>query len=96
MEAAVPPYHSDAAAAASAVGELYLYVKQLTARIAELAEQANKLDDALIEATRRGTELDEQLASAHAHNDELRTRIDKLEDELRQTLEDEADCRCDR
>lgn len=78
MEAAVPPYKSDANAAATSVGELYLYVKQLTTRIGEVAEQANRIDDVRLELERRVETLQEELAAAHRHNDTLQARLDEL------------------
>jgi len=93
MEAAVPPYRSDAAASAAAVGELYLYVRQLTSRIAELADKANSLDDERIALEQRNGELEGQLASVHAHNDTLQDRVSTLEEKLNAALDHEAGCR---
>lgn len=88
MEAAVPPYKSDANAAATAVGELYLYVKQLTTRIDEVANQANRIDDVRLELEKRVEELTAELEAVHRHNDTLRARVNELE------AESEADCDC--
>lgn len=87
MEVAVPPYQNDPATAAQAVGELYLYVRQLSARITEIADQANRLDDRRLELERRNAELETELTAAHRHNDELRARIDE-------GAEGTADCMC--
>jgi chromosome segregation ATPase len=89
MEAAVPPYKADANAAAQSVGELYLYVKQLTTRIGEIADQANRVDDVRLELEKRVEQLTTELAEARKHNDDLRTRIDEL-----LAREDDADCDC--
>lgn len=93
MEAAVPPFRSDAAASAAAIGELYLYVRQLTARIGELADKANSIDDERLALEQRTRELEQQLSSAHAHNDELRTRISALEADG-DCCADSGPCRC--
>lgn len=89
MEAAVPPYRSDAQGAAAAVGELYMYVKQLTSRIEELAAQANALDDDRIASQERIRELEQKLNSAHTHNDELRAQVYDYEARV-----NERDCDC--
>lgn len=89
MEAAVPPYRSDAQASATAVGELYMYVKQLTARVEELAVQANTLDDERLAAQERIRELEQKLNAAHAHNDELRGQLYDYEVRV-----NERDCDC--
>lgn len=91
MEAAVPAYRSDANAAATAVGELYLYVKQLTTRVSEVAEQANRIDDVRLELEKRVEQLTSELEAAHQHNDALRGRINELEAEI---VESGADCDC--
>lgn len=93
METAVPAYKSDANAAATAVGELYLYVKQLTARIDEVATQANRIDDVRLELERRVEQLTTELSAAHQHNDTLRARVNDLEVKISEFGED-SDCLC--
>lgn len=88
MEAAVPAYKSDANAAATAVGELYLYVKQLTTRIDEVASQANRIDDARLGLEKRVEQLTAELEAAHQYNDTLRARVNELE------ADSDADCDC--
>jgi chromosome segregation ATPase len=89
METAVPPYKADANAAAQSVGELYLYVKQLTMRIGEIAAEANRVDDVRLELERRVEQLTTELTETRQHNHDLRTRIDEL-----LAREDSADCDC--
>jgi chromosome segregation ATPase len=89
VENAVPAYQHDQQGASATIGEMYLYIRQLTHRIEELAEQANKIDDERIELGRANVELTTQLSSAHEHNNRLQARVNELE------TEDDCDC-CDR
>jgi chromosome segregation ATPase len=79
VESAVPAYQHDAQGASATIGEMYMYIRQLTHRIEELAEQANKLDDQRIELGRANVDLTTQLSSAHEHNNRLQARVDELE-----------------
>lgn len=98
MEAAVPPFASDAEEAYRELGKLFMYVRQLSQTLQDRAELMNQLDDQRIDAEHRAEQLGRNLDEERQRTQQLMTQNDTLRYELEDLKGDLAEarrCRCD-
>lgn len=97
MEAAVPPFASDADQAYLELGKLFAYVRQLSETLLERAEVMNGLDDERLEAAHRAEQLGRNLDEERERNQQLMAQNDTLRyelEDLRGELAEARRCRC--